>query len=231
MNSDGEFGTSRDPVPRECEADYKPFHFPIKSVRWLPRPNNVSSRPCLDVLHSRRSIRIFDALTETNLSDLLWFSAKSLNAAKETSGFLWEHRPAPSAGGRHPIYIVVFESSREAIGTFLYHSQSHALQELEVRVDTTNEFFAKLDSILSPGSGTVLWLVADRQRTLSRYEHGDSLIWRDAGALLGTISIAAEALALNCCAYGITGNSWVAEILPPTRFVGVGGCVVGARRK
>lgn len=36
------------------------------------------------------------------------------------------------------------------------------------------------------------------------------------------VSVAAEALQLNCCAYGTTGDDWITAILPDGRFGGGG---------
>jgi len=66
-------------------------------------------------------------------------------------------------------------------------------------------------------------------RTLSKYKNGLSLIWRDAGALITTISLVAEGLQLSSCPLGFSkplinsdsfgideGDAWV-----------MGGMVIG----
>jgi hypothetical protein len=230
MNLDGSNpSVSSDPTPRERELPYEPFQFPTKSISWLSLPNEPADRSCLEVLHRRRSRREFGRLPRAKLSALLWYSAKTLATFKESSGFLWEHRPAPSAGGRHPIYIAVFEPRNEPVPVFLYDAHRHALLELDVPHERTMRFISAIAAVVPTQSGSILWFIADRLRTLTRYSDGDSLIWRDAGSLLATISNAAEGLDLNCCAYGVTGDSWVSDILPTPRFSGTGGCIVGSR--
>jgi SagB-type dehydrogenase family enzyme len=229
MNSAGEFRQLPEPVPRAVELPFEPYRFPQKARRLLSVPQNVTSAPCLEILHNRRSRRSFKPIGEEKLSSLLWFAAKTLRTHYEPSGFGWQHRPAPSSGGRHPIYILVLTYGNPA-AVSVYEAEGHALIEfepLEPRGPTA--LVEGLQAILPQQSGTVLWFVADYPRTWSRYEHGESLVWRDSGALLATIYIAAEALGLNCCAYGAVGDVWITRILPTSRFVSVGGCVVGAR--
>ncbi len=231
MNSAGDICRLGEPVLRKDELPYVPFDFPITASHFLPAPHEVAEVGCLDVLHRRRTRREFKPLDESQLSALLWFSAKTLYSSVEPSGFLWSHRPAPSGGGRHPIHLLVLSANAGSFEVSLYEPQAHLLLTLDTKHcdSDTQIFLAGIEAIVEPQEGAILWFVADYLRTLSRYEHGESLVWRDAGALLGLISVAAEALQLNCCAYGVTGEDWVSAIFPDKRFGGVGGCVVGSR--
>lgn len=229
MNSAGEPQRLPEPAPRETELPFEPYPFAITTRRSLPIPEGVTSAPTLEVLHRRRSRRTFGPLGDEQLSSLLWFAAKTLATAREPSGFPWQHRPAPSGGGRHPIHILVIVPAVNPSTVYLYEPKGHALLTLDIPDGASpNQLFYSLQSVLPPQQGTVLWFAADHLRTASRYEHGESLVWRDAGALLATIGIAAEAMDLHCCAYGITGDEWISRLLPPSRFVGVGGCIVGS---
>lgn len=229
MNSAGEPHRLSEPVPRETELPFEPYGFATIARRSLPIPEGVTSAPTLEVLHRRRSRRTFGPLSAEQLSSLLWFAAKTLSTAREPSGFPWKHQPAPSGGGRHPVHILVMAPAVDRAAVHLYEPEGHALLTLDVpSVTVPNQFLTSLESVLSPQQGTVLWFAADHLRTATRYERGESLVWRDAGALLATIGIAAEALDLNCCAYGLLGDDWISRLLPPSRFVGVGGCVIGS---
>jgi SagB-type dehydrogenase family enzyme len=230
MNWAGEFYRLAEPLPREAELCFRPYQFAVKARRLLPAPENVPSPACLHVLHGRCSRRTFETLPEERLATLLWFTAKTLRVQREPSGFGWQHRPAPSSGGRHPIYPLVLIPAIDPLGLSVYEPESHALLDLEQpEASAQLAFLERLEAVLSPQSGTVIWFAADFLRTASRYESCESLVWRDAGALLATICIAAEAMSLNCCAYGITGEAWISQLFPPNRFIGVGGCVVGMR--
>jgi SagB-type dehydrogenase family enzyme len=230
MSSAGEFRQLREPLPRVVELPFEPYRFQQKARRLLSVPQNVASAPCLEVLHMRRSRRTFKPIPEDRLSSLLWFAAKTLRTHCEPSGFGWQHRPAPSSGGRHPIYILVLTPDVDPAVVSVYEPEGHALIDFDPLEPRGAIALAEgLEAVLPRQSGTVLWFVADYARTWSRYQHCESLVWRDSGALLATVYIAAEALGLNCCAYGVVGDIWVSRILPASRFVSVGGCVVGGR--
>lgn len=229
MNSAGEHPRLPEPAPREAELPFERYHFATTTRRPLPIPERVTSAPALEVLHRRRSRRIFGPLGAEQLSSLLWFAAKTLAISPESSGFPWQHRPAPSGGGRHPVHILVLEPAVDPAAVYLYDPEGHALLALDVASEASpHQLLTSLEPVLPPQQGTVLWFAADHLRTATRYEHGESLVWRDAGALVATIGIAAEAMELHCCAYGLTGDEWISRLLPASRFVGVGGCVIGS---
>jgi nitroreductase len=76
----------------------------------------------------------------------------------------------------------------------------------------------------------VLWLAAQFDRTLSRYEAGESLVWKDAGTLTATAYFVAEAMGLACCAVGVTGEPHLSALLDAGRSMqGVGGILIGER--
>jgi SagB-type dehydrogenase family enzyme len=232
MNSVGDPQRLLEPRPRETELPFDPFPFATTACRPLPIPEGVTNAPTLEVCHRRRSRRIFGPLSDEQLSTLLWFAAKTLASSREASGFPWQHRPSPSGGGRHPVHTLVIAPAVEPFAVHLYEPEEHALLTLDIStVVEPCRFLTSLHSVLPYQQGTVLWFAADHLRTASRYENGESLIWRDAGALLATIGIAAEALDLSCCAYGPTGDEWVTRFLPASRFLGVGGCVIGSQSR
>lgn len=79
--------------------------------------------------------------------------------------------------------------------------------------------------------GVLLWFVAQFGRTLGRYVDGESLVWRDAGALLATVYLVCEALGLACCAIGPSGDPDMPQIVgAENELRGVGGCIVGSRQ-
>jgi hypothetical protein len=51
----------------------------------------------------------------------------------------------------------------------------------------------------------VVFLVANLSRTLSRYPAGTSLVWRDAGVLLGLLHLCASDIGLGSCIAGMSG--------------------------
>ena len=159
---------------------------------------------------------------------LLWLTAKTRATRTDGDGFVWQHRPVASAGGRHPIDILIVRDPKHPTVT-LYDPGAHALCDLEVAsVDALQAVVEDVNEVTMNSRGTILLFVASFDRTLSRYSDGESLIWRDSGALLTHCYLVAEGLNVGCCGIGVTGEPWVSDILGnPPGVGGVGGCVIG----
>jgi nitroreductase len=219
-----------EPIPRKQELTFRPFEFRRRSVDYLPIPNAFPEALLVEVFKRRRSRRHFEELQRPALSALLWIAAKTDVAKLLPSGFLWQHRGAPSAGGRHPVHVLVLSTVDREPTARLYDPIAHALIELEIlETPLISDFLKTLDAVVPLGAGTVFWFVAEYSRTLGRYEDGESLVWRDAGALLAAFCLAAEAAELSCCPFGLTGDQFVRSLFRNEILGGVGGLVVGTR--
>ena len=93
-----------------------------------------------------------------------------------------------------------------------------------------DETRAAANELIDRGQGVLMLFVAEPGMTFTKYEEACSLVWRDAGVLLGYLSIVAEALELNFCPLGITGDIGVRKLSPEGRLFGAGMAVVGARK-
>ena len=113
---------------------------------------------------------------------------------------------------------------------FLYQPKSHALSLLSVSSDYIKKLINAIEAVISVENASIIWLGAQFERTLSRYENGESIIWKDAGSLTATICLTAEYLGLNYCPVGITGEPYLSMALEATdKVFGVGGVIVGAK--
>ena len=63
--------------------------------------------------------------------------------------------------------------------------------------------------------GVLVGFIAESGKTASKYENPESLVWRDAGTLLGYMSLVAEALRLQFCPLGLTGDPELGDVLAP----------------
>ncbi|HHM7088332.1 nitroreductase family protein [Pseudomonas aeruginosa] len=209
-----------------AEGHYRALKAPIEHGE----PSQV--RPALgalQLLERRRSRRSFSPLTPEELAALLWFSARTLATANSNLGFELEHRPSPSAGAIHPIHVLVLlpgdtEWSR-------YDGRANALIEVPGSSGTLHGLTAQMESIVPAPEATKTLLVAEPGKTQAKYFNSASLIWRDAGALLATMGIAAEALNLNYCPLGTTGEPWASELSSTGDLVGVGAALVGGHAR
>jgi hypothetical protein len=121
--------------------------------------------------------------------------------------------------------------SGQTDGVFYYDPISHGLLQISEPDEEARRKLLKIATECSGATslGTLFWFAAQSVKTHARYQNPDSLIWRDSGALLATIGIVAEALSLNCCGLGVTGNPLVSQMINASDFVvGTGGCIVGS---
>lgn len=217
------------PLPDPNVAHF--FKPEIVSREFLEIPQHPPSLDFWDVVKNRQSRRQYEKLDRECLSQLLWHAVKSRKTILRSSHIRWQSRPYPSAGGVHPIEILVVEKVAGTTKCAWYNATSHSLDCPRLASSCQAELlFDMANDVLPVQDGTILWFVANYTLVRSSYANPESLVWRDSGALLATIYLVAEALGLACCALGATGTSCVREaLLVPSEFVGVGGCLVGCR--
>jgi SagB-type dehydrogenase family enzyme len=218
------------PNVRAQELEYQEFRYPILSRHYLSVPCAVTNPPFFAVTERRKSVRQFKSLTIDRLNALLWHAARSISLLPPQNGERWQHRPTPSAGGKHPVDVFVVDCSKKEKSVLLYSPVSHSLSELKIYKEPLIEFLQLLAEVLPTQNATIIWFGAQFERTLSKYENGESLIWRDAGALSATLAFTAEALEINCCLLGPTGEPFFSKIFGDNKTIlGVGGMYVGER--
>lgn len=219
------------PVLRQKELNFEAFSYNIKKKLYLAPPSELRSKSFWRVFASRQTRRVFKSLGKKQLSMLLWYSSKTSSCKRLRSGYLWQHRPTPSGGGRHPIDIIVCNYKRGFDSLELYDPISHSLGILDIEHPTIVEkLIAQLTRIIPFDEATIILFAAQFQKTMASYKNGESLVWRDSGALLATIYFVSEAMNLNCCGIGITTEPFLSEALGSKDLVlGTGGCLVGKR--
>jgi len=184
------------------------------------------------VLNARQSRRTFGPLSRAKLSEFLWHSARTRFSSRDNAGRLHESRPAPSAGACHPHDLLIVQAKARGLSAQLYDPRTHALTDLRVDSRALRNLHQHVEQALAIGRGTLIWLVGHPPRTERYYESAESLLWRDAGALLAIMAIAAEALDLSLCAVGMTGDRQIRRLFGARRGVrGFGGVILGTRRR
>lgn len=218
------------PRPRDKEEPFIETAFSVSGHRYLEIPNHPSAVSIWDAVEGRASRRGLRPIDTGPLSTLLWFTAKTRLTKHDAEGFTWQRRPVPSAGGRHPIDIMVIERPQRPTLT-VYDAAAHALCDLAVADnESLQSVVQEVNEITMNDEGAILLFVANFGRTMAKYENGESLVWRDSGALLAMCYLVSEGLGLGCCGIGVTGEPWVSSLLGNAPGVrGVGGCVIGAR--
>jgi SagB-type dehydrogenase family enzyme len=197
--------------PRRTEA----WEFPITGVLRAPK------------IRQRRLGRL-ETLTLQQLGDLLWHAYRVRRRAQVAGGRVWESRPCPSGGGCYPVRVVVLRMASMPQALLVYFAEHHAFGVHDLHTKALlRKALAPIARCLRPGKGTLLWFVADLGLSGGRYQHPESLAWRDSGALLATIGLIAEGMRLNCCGFGAHDMPTLRRFLRLGKsVVGVGGCVL-----
>lgn len=200
-----------DPDPRPLENPV-----PTKGIRWpvrksiacpsvVPPPNDESFTT---VLEARRSERVMVPAPLREVVNAIAFATRPrfLRVGDDLGR---SRRPSVSSGALHPVECIVVDC-RGAFRIMRYLSHEHRLELLVARdPNATNEFVQSCKEILPTAAGTAIVMIGDEERLAGAYDNSASLLWRDAGALLQTLSLAATAYRLAFCPLGLLGREIV----------------------
>lgn len=185
---------------------------PTRQPGWppaVPVTDLGPTRPFAEVLATRRSARSFGSLQAGALGTVLARTALTRRAWPGVDGFMESSRPTPSAGARQPLTPVVVSHRVIGLppGMWLFDADAAVLRPgrtVASEIDRATQLVT--DALrLSAAPPAIVFLVAQPARTLSRYPAGMTLIWRDTGAMLATMQLAAADLGLASCIVGTTG--------------------------
>ncbi|MES2808062.1 MAG: nitroreductase family protein [Bacteroidota bacterium] len=216
------------PTPKSREDTVPMFAYPVKEKTKLQRPiTGDHNADFFEIAMTRHSTHSFGALLPGQLDHLLWFAAKALETRVQSDGYVLSHRPSPSAGARHPIDILVCSNASQPTVAY-YNPFEHSLNTLRLDLVVVTELVAHINTAVDMQQGVFLWLLAHPSRTAAKYEHPESLIWRDAGALLQQIQLTAIALKLSSCALGTLAEPFASQLFENIgSVVSAGGIIVG----
>ncbi|RKP46980.1 hypothetical protein D7S89_16685 [Trinickia fusca] len=110
---------------------------------------------------------------------------------------------------------------------FRVNADSCMLEKLSFSAEARDAWISKCQRILPSASGAFLTLVADMARPMSAYAHGETLVWRDAGATLQTLALVAELFGLGFCPLGLLGNEVVSALPSAEQLLAVGAAAIG----
>lgn len=216
-----------DPSPRSAPYPYNPVEWDIRGRRSLPIPDDAELAPMAAALDARRSERTFASVSETLMGALLWHAARTKESAPLPLGLQIEHRPAPSAGAIHPVHLII--QLKDEGSWARYNPQEHSLDLLAKSGKPLQPLVEHSEQVVRRGGGHLMLFVAEPGKTIAKYENAESLIWRDAGVLQGSVALVAAALGLHYCLLGITGNPWVAQLSSQGKLQGVGVAILGTK--
>lgn len=163
-----------------------------------------------EVLERRRSNRGGGAVTIERLSQLLHCSARVQSSNLAEDGSIKTKRPYAGAGGRHSIEILCLANNVIGLNPGIWHFNPFIseLGQIEINNKFIEELNVEVKKLLNVEENPPLVLVylSDVKKLTSRYQNGISLLFKDAGNLSATISLACEALGLNSCQLGLNSE-------------------------
>lgn len=219
--------TDQEPIPRADAApiDRRLPDWPI--LKNWPRQVRAPENDFLLTLHSRRS-RIGGRVVEEDLASLLRHATMLRERRFDGRFGVWESRSAPAAGGLHGLLLLCLPLDKnDACG--LYDADLHALRAPQSLDGARALNMRSVSKIAEANEGTTLQIIADRHRYDACYDSSDSLIWRDAGALMAIVSLVATHLGLVTVPLGRHGDNIVQAANFGEGYVAVGAIHIGSK--
>ncbi|WP_139765806.1 nitroreductase family protein [Gordonia sp. i37] len=167
------------------------------------------SRPFAEVVADRVSSRRLTPPSAEEIGLVIARAGLSRATATDSTGMAIGSRAAPSAGGRHPFELALLARDVRGIPPGLWVLDAHAavLRRGTITDERATSALADIaDATRAGNPPAAVFVVADPALTLSRYPLGDSLLWREAGALLMLLHLAATDIGLSSCIVGTTGR-------------------------
>jgi len=213
-------------MPRPLPVPYAPFVWPIGAKLRLPPRDTPLELNLVTLLEQRQTRRNFsNKLEVTQLGEFLWLACRNRSSRPSTFGPDQESRVHPSAGAMHPIHVLI---SHEAGPWMIYDPVEHSIMELPGSINSAAANRNEAARLLSLDKGVLLGFVAEPGKTAAKYVNHETLVWRDAGVVLGYMSFVAEALGLAFCPLGISGQPYLTDYLSATdQIQAVGLAILG----
>lgn len=217
-----------DPRPRTAPLEQRSIVWPTRC--WFACPAIDPPPKCafVEVFEERRSVREMSPLSLHEIVNTIAYATvprfkRYGDSAHRTA------RPALSAGALHPLTVAIIIGKRNP-RAFRYDPTNHRLEMLASDRSGLSEIRRDAETVLPEADGALLVFLADAWRTKRLYSDAESLIWRDAGALLQTIALAATAFGQSFCPIGPLGGALVRALDGELQLTATGAALLGRRR-
>lgn len=218
------------PFIREKHLEYTPFVYPCLEKTYLPKVTlSEFQKDFLDVLKERRSVKQLGGCAIEKLSEILFYAIKPYTICKDDYDMVVYQSASPSAGGRHPIDILVGFPGNEGRRLFLYEPLSHSLFRLDIPIEMQQMFFHDINQTLTLGESILVWFSIQYMRTASKYTDYESLIWRDVGAQLCCLQQVTRFVGLDSCPIGYLAEDTFGHLFNCNSLISGGGMIIGSK--
>jgi hypothetical protein len=172
----------------------------------IPITDIGPTAPFASTIARRRSTRLLGPPSRSQVGLVVARAGLTHQNARDAAGVAVAQRPAPSAGARHPLTLVVL--AREVVGLppggWALDPDAAVLRPSVHAPGAVDHALAQIGDALhisDPPPAAVV-AVGCPSATLSRYPGGISLLWREVGALLMLVHLAATDIGLGSCLAG-----------------------------
>ena len=200
-----------DPRPIEDTAKRPAPPWPTEKAMKIEPPRLTPVISLLDALQERRTQRILGRATLKLVSQVLC-AAASARFIKFGDNLTRSRRPSIAAGAIHSVEIfIVHGTTYKRI--FYFNPFDRTISP--VRSADAASLQGLWEKCLAfPSAVSTLIVLVGRPNVLSlAYSNAESLLWRDSGALLQTLSMTAYGLGMGFCPLGTLGQEFI-QCLP-----------------
>lgn len=213
----------KNPVP------YIPYRYEVTMEIRLPKVGESEQKDFLEVFSGRRSVKELGSCGLDELSRILFYAVKPYGIAQDDYGVYVCRSAAPSAGGRHPIDVLVGLPDEDERHLYLYQPLNHSLCKLAVSEVVEQAFYRDVEQTLPFGESTLLWFSVQYMRCASKYSDYMSLVWRDVGAQLCCLQQAAKYVGIDSCPIGYLAEDSFGQLFRMNTLLSGGGMIIGKK--
>lgn len=207
---------------------FEPYRYKGKDVIKLPEVKETEQQTdFLEILSKRRSVKELGTCSMDELSQILYYAVKPYCIGIDDYGVMVYHSAAPSAGGRHPIDVLVAIKEQGRRHLYLYQPLGHSLKRLAVTKELQNNFYKDVEQTLPFGDSLLLWFSVQHMRTASKYTDYMSLVWRDIGAQLCCLQQTVKYVGLDSCPIGYLAEKSFQKMFQSEKLLSGGGMIIG----
>ncbi|WP_430254694.1 hypothetical protein [Neorhizobium sp. DAR64872/K0K18] len=214
-----------DPRPKASQQfATRPWPFTsIRVVEFVHQQPWQSDTKFGDVLTGRRSSRAITAAATPAVASIVRETLSKRFLAAERA-----QKVVLSAGALHPLRCVFLRSVSDVM---VYDDDNDLFMHVAAfDEEALRGFINDCRAVLPDCDGHWLLLIADRGKTAQAYDNPESLLWRDAGAVLQAMALICEAAGLAFCPLGLLGQQGVDALLQDqSNFLAVGVAAVGRK--
>lgn len=192
----------------------------------LPLPSSKLGMCLEEAIQRRHSSRRLGRPEPAALAGLLWHACRVRQTGVDSWARPWTSASAPSAGGILACRVIVDSGDDEP---WCYDPYCHAAVRLRKCCTASLDAARReVHDMVPECDGSVLYIISNSLAMAARYQHPESLQFRDSGALMTMLALCATSVGLGTCLLGHHGDHIVDALeLDRREWSAVGAIAIG----